>query len=167
MRSNSYPSHDAHAVGWHAVMAAIGIVVLSVLLVLIAASTVHALPGIGSASIDVTSAGHADAVIGDTQTPDIAICTEPGEAIARSVDPPLHYGRDNGLHPLAPDPWLDEEDDDDDEEGCRRSLSLGSSAFSVEETLGLRRPSRALGGSAVPDGGLPVNLFLAECVRRM
>ncbi len=167
MRSNSYPSHDAHAVGWHAVMAAIGIVVLSVLFVLIAASTVHALQGSQSASINVTSAGHADSVIGDTNVPTPASCTASGEAITGAVDPPLHLGRDNGLHPLAPDACLGEEDDDDDDESWKRSLSFGSSAFSVDETLGLRRPSRALGGSAIPDGSLPVNLFLAESARRM
>jgi hypothetical protein len=69
--------------------------------------------------------------------------------------------------PGEPELWLDDEDDDDDDEVGRHGRESRCSSTTVEEALGLRRPARTLGGSAVPDGNLPINLFLAERARRM
>jgi hypothetical protein len=165
MPSTSYPTPVTWAVGWRRVMNAIALVGCTVLLVLAAAGTPRA----------AVTGGHA-APIAISSTDPMALATDvnvaaPGVACggdaARSI--PLR----SSMHPLddacpfEPDLWLDDDDDDDDDEVARHIVAPRRSALSLEEALGLRRPSRTLGGSAVPDGSLPVNLLLSESIRRM
>jgi hypothetical protein len=167
MRSTLYPPSVAHAVGWPRAASAIAIVICGLLLVFAAASTAHAAMTGGVAAPTTISITHPAAHAADvTLTASRIACAEPA---ARST--PLRHASMHDVGdacPFEPDLWIEDEDgDDDDDELGRHGSRPRRSATSVEDALGLRRQSRALGGSAVPDGNLPINLSLIECVRRM
>jgi len=165
MRSTPDPAPVTHAVGWRRVTNAI--LVCSVLLVFAAANTAHA--AVTGAQAASTTISVLDPMAHAADLNVVANSVTCADHAARSV-PPRHASVHgvNDTCPFEPDLWLDDEDDDDDDDEVGRHGSASRrSAFSVEEALGLRRSSRALGGSVVPDGSLPVNLFLSESARRM
>lgn len=167
MRSPSYPTPVTRAVGWRRVMNAITILVCTVLLVFAAASTARAAVTGGHTAPTAISITDPMALATDVNV--AASSDARGEDTARSI-PPRHalmHGVDDSC-PFEPDLWLDDDDDDDDDDEFGRHGRVSRrSSINVEEALGLRCPSRTLGGSAVPDGSLPVNLLLSESARRM
>jgi hypothetical protein len=146
-------------------MNALAISACTVLLVFAAASTARAAVTGGHTAPTAISITNSLALATDVNVAAISVAR--GEHIARSNPPRLSLRGVDDACPLEPDLWLDDRDDDDDDDDVDRHVRLRRFAVSVEEALGLQRPSRTLGGSAVPDGGLPVNLLLSESVRRM
>jgi hypothetical protein len=154
----------AHAVGWHRAASAIAILICGLLLVFATASTAHAAMTGGAAAPTAISITHPNADA--TMTASSITCAE---HVQRSIPvrPASMHGVDDAC-PFEPDVWFDDDrDDDDDDDDDRLGAHARRSATSVGDALGQRCPSRALGGSAVPDGSLPINLSLTECVRRM
>jgi hypothetical protein len=146
------------------VINALAIFACTVLVVFATASTARAAVTVGHLAPSVISITGPMAPATDVDV--AAVNAASGEHTARSIPlPPSMHGVDAAC-PFEPDLWLDDDDDDDDDEATRH-LASHRSALSVEEALGLRRPSRSLGGSVAPDGSLPVNLLLSESVRRM
>ena len=167
MPIKSDPVSVAHAVGWRRAMDALAILVCSALLVFAAARTADAATAAPSrAASSTTSITDPIAVV--TALNVAAASAACGEHVATSVPLRHHsmHGVDNPC-PFEPDLWLDDSDDDDDDEVGRHGSTCRRSASRVEDALDLRRPSRTLGGSTVPYGSLPVNLFLSESARRM
>ena len=143
---------------------ALAIFACTVLVVFAAASTARAAVTVGHLAPSAISISDPMAPATDVNV--AAISAASGEPTARSIPlQPSMHGVDAAC-PFEPDLWLDDDDDDDDDEATRH-LASHRSALSVEEALGLRRPSRSLGGSVAPDGSLLVNLLLSESVRRM
>jgi hypothetical protein len=164
MRSTSDPTPAGGAVGWRRVINAFAIFASTVLVVLAAASTARAAVTVGHLAPSAISI--TDPMAPATDANVAAISAASGEHTARSIPLQLSMHGVDAVSPFEPDLWLDDDDDDDDDEATRH-LASRRSALSVEEALGLRYPSRALGGSVAPDGSLPVNLLLSETIRRM
>jgi hypothetical protein len=166
MPSPLSPPTVAHAVGWRRATSAIAILFCGLLLVFAAASTAYAATTAGPAAPTTISITHPLAHATDVT---VAVSLGSADRVARSI--PLRHTSMDGVDdacPFEPDLWFDDDrDDDDDDESDRHGAHARRSATGVEDALGLRCPSRALGGSAVPDGSLPINLSLTECVRRM
>jgi hypothetical protein len=165
MQSPSYPTPVTRAVGWRRVMNATALLACTVLLVFAAASTARAAVTGGHTALTAISITDPMALATDVNA--AARSAARGEHIARSIPPRLSMHGVDDACPFEPDAWLDDDDDDDDDDEVARHGRSRRSALSVEEALGLRCPSRTLGGSAVPDGSLPVNLLLSETIRRM
>jgi hypothetical protein len=166
MRSTSFPSPVTWAVGWRRVMNAFALLCCTVLLVLAAAGTARAAVTGGHAAPTAISITDPMALATDVNVAADSVAS--GEHAARSIPPRRSMHPLDDACPFEPDLWLDDDDDDDDDDDvARHGVAARRAALSVEEALGLRRPSRTLGGSAVPDGSLPVNLLLSESIRRM
>jgi hypothetical protein len=167
MQSTLYPPTVAHAVRWHRAASAIAILICGLLFVFATASTAHAATTGGAAAPTTISISHSTAHAADAST--TAGSLSRAEHVQRSspLRPVSLHGVDDAC-PFEPDVWFDDDrDDDDDDESDRHGAHARGSATTVEDALGRRCPSRALGGSAVPDGSLPINLSLSESVRRM
>src|SRR5262245_50281208 len=152
MRSTSDPIPARGAVGWRRVISAFAIFACTVLVVLAAASTARAAVTVGHLAPSAISI--TDPMASATDLSVAAGNAASGEHTARSIPLQRSMHGVDAASPFEPDLWLDDDDDDDDDDEATRHLASRRSALSVEEALGLRCPSRALGGSVAPDGSL-------------
>jgi len=151
MRSKSQSDRctTAHARGWSRATRWIVGVVCGLLLALVSASTALAS---ATPARDVSSAA--------------TVAAQPAHAAHGAV---LTHQPTRGSDRQCPhdsdDICLDSDEDPDDE--CTHATGPSRSCqLSVEEVLGLRRPSASV-GSLTPDEGTPANQFLTDSVRRM